>query len=94
MVLDRIQRFTFESNNLSAGDYSFFATQVETLFLPEVCISLDEFGIPINLSQKCTFLTQAKDLTEALAILRNINIESLELHPYEKILLQQAQEGI
>ena len=94
MALDRIQRFAFEPNNLSPGNYSFFATQVEALFLPEVCVSLDEFGVPVNLSQKCGFLTQSESLTEALSRLRDCNIDSLELRPYEKTLLLQAREGI
>jgi hypothetical protein len=93
MALDRIQRFVFESRRMKAGDYSFLAKNVESLFRPEICIALDEFGIPIPLSEKCSFLTNASDLLDALERLKKRDIESLKLHPYEKELLYHTREG-
>ncbi|MBN2286569.1 MAG: DEAD/DEAH box helicase [Tissierellales bacterium] len=94
LALHRIQEYIFQKNKLKPGDYSYFAKQVESFFLPEVCIALDEFGVPINLSQKCAFLNQANDLTEAINILRDFDISSLRLHPYEITLLENAKKGI
>ena len=92
MALDRIQRFVFKENNLPSGDYAFFAKRVESLFLPDVCTALDEFGIPINLSQKYTVLMQAKTLTEALSALKRIKLDVTE--SYENNLILNAQEGV
>jgi len=94
MALDRIQKYVFETKGMKAGDYSYYAKQVESLFRPEICSALDEFGIPVNLSEKCPFLINAKSLNDALARLKRHDIYALELHPYEKELLIHVKEGI
>jgi len=94
MALDKIQRFLFESAGMKAGDYSFYAKQVESLFRPEICSALDEFGIPVNLSEKCPFLINAKSLNDAIARLKRFDIYALNLHPFEKELLNHVKEGI
>lgn len=94
MALDRIQRLIYEGQKKTPGDYSYFATQVESLFRPSICGALDEFGIPINLSEKCEFLFKSENLKEALEKLKKQNITALNLHPYEKELLIYAQKDI
>ena len=77
---------------MPSGDYAFFAKRVESLFLPDVCVALDEFGIPINLSQKYSVLMQSQTLTEALSALKRIKLDATE--SYENNLIFNAQEGV
>jgi len=76
MVLCRIQHFAFESVKVKPGDYSHFAKQVESLFRPEVCAALDEFGIPANLSEKCPFLRDAATVADAIKNLKEVDVGS------------------
>ena len=94
MALSRIQDYTLKMRGLSPGNYSFFSKQVESLFHPEIFINLDEFGIPLNLSKKCNFFINVDTLSEAINIIKNLKVDSLNLHPYEKILLTHAKENL
>lgn len=55
-------------------------------------MALDEFGIPINLSQKYSVLMQSQTLTEALSALKRIKLDATE--SYENNLIFNAQEGV
>jgi hypothetical protein len=44
MVVDAIQREIFSKLGREAGDYSVFAEQAESLFMPSVLFALDEYG--------------------------------------------------
>jgi hypothetical protein len=93
MALDRIQRFIFESAKMKAGDYSFYAKQVESLFLPEICAALDEYGVPVNVTTKCPFLVKQDSLSDAIKQIERVDIRRLKLHPYEIEVLAHAKEG-
>lgn len=90
MSLNRIQTFIFNDNELPPGDYSYFAKRVESLFMPELCAVLDEYGIPAVLTEKCAFLYGAKNISDALNSLRRVDFSALKLHPYELELLESA----
>lgn len=94
MALHRIQKYIFESEHLKAGDYSFYAKKVESLFLPEVCVALDEFGIPVNFSQKYPHLTDGDSLGKSLSKIKRIDFTHTNIHPYEKELMINAQQDI
>lgn len=94
MALHRIQRHIFEVKNMPTGEYSYYAKQVESLFRPDYCAALDEYGIPSIVAEKCSFLRDAKSLGEALSSLGNQNLASIPLHPYEVELLEAAREGL
>lgn len=91
MALHRIQNFIFTNNNLPAGDYSFYAKQVESCFLPELCGALDEYGIPTILTEKIDSLRDADNIDSALEILSRNDFSKLNLHPYELELLNSAR---
>jgi len=94
MALDRIQRYIFTQENMPCGDYSYYASQVESLFLPELCAALDEYGIPATVASRCKFLHEADTLADALRQLSATNLSVLNLHPYELELLESVREGI
>ncbi len=93
MALHRIQESIFKSQQLSIGDYSYYAKQVESLFMPELCAALDEYGIPAVLAKKLKFLYDAESLTEALKSLGKLDFSAMHLHPYEIELLDSVRSG-
>nr|VFK01215.1 MAG: Helicase conserved C-terminal domain-containing protein [Candidatus Kentron sp. LFY] len=93
MALDRIQRHIFTQENMHCGNYSYYAGQVESLFLPGLCAALDEYGIPATLTMKCGFLRRAETVTDALSQLGSADLRTLDLHSYEVELLESVREG-
>lgn len=51
-ALDRIQHRVFSRHNIKPGNYSFFAGQLESLFMAPPIVALEEYGVPIQLAQK------------------------------------------
>nr|VFK23942.1 MAG: Helicase conserved C-terminal domain-containing protein [Candidatus Kentron sp. LFY] len=93
MALDRIQKHIFTQKGMQYGDYSYYASQVESLFLPALCAALDEYGIPATLTMKCRFLHKAETVTDALNQLGRVDLRTLDLHPYEVELLESVRKG-
>jgi hypothetical protein len=91
LALDRIQEYIFKQEKMRCGDYSYYASHVESLFLPELCAALDEYGIPAILATRCKFLDDAETLTDALRLLAEQDLQALDLHPYEIELLESAR---
>ena len=94
MALHRIQQHVFGAKDMTMGDYSVYAKKVESLFLPEHCVALDEFGIPVILSQKYPAIIGMLSLQESLALLKHLDLSSESIHPYERELLLNAQEDL
>ena len=51
-ALERIQAEVFKRNGVRPGDYSFYCSRLESLFLNPVVIALDEYGVPMQLSER------------------------------------------
>lgn len=94
MALDRIQNYIFTMENMLCGDYSYYAGQVESLFLPELCAALDEYGIPATLATRCKFLREAETVSDALRKLSIVDLNKLDLHPYELELLESVRQVV
>lgn len=93
MAVNRIHVEVANKIGIRPGDYSFFIGQVENLFSDPVLLALDEYGIPFPLAKKLTHIfAEGKDLDAALEILRNVDIERLNLSFFEKTLLLEARE--
>lgn len=95
MATSRIQAHVFGSLSLPSGDYSSFATQVESLFRPPVLAALDEYGVPLQLAERVhRFLRTTDDLDVALAQLKALDLASLRLSDFEKRILEDARESM
>lgn len=94
-AIDRIQREVFSRSPNGPGNYDLFATKVEHLFMDSALFALDEYGIPYQLAQKLeNKLKPEGDLDYALNRLKEININNLDLSPFEFELMKTAQAGI
>ena len=62
----------FRKNNLPLCDYSFFASLVECYFMPPYVIPMDEYGLPIQISNKIGDIMEiSSNMDEALEQLHN-----------------------
>jgi rhodanese-related sulfurtransferase len=77
------------------GDYSFFASQLENLFRKPFQVALEEFGIPIQVSDKIASILDGVDSFDAvLNVIRKIPINRFGLDAFEQELLKDSQTAI
>ena len=92
MALNRIQKEILGDN---AGDYSFFSTQIECFFTDPLFIALDEYGIPLQTSNRIKYhLTPNGDLDNLLAQIKELKIDRLKIKPFEKEILEEVRSQI
>lgn len=95
MALNRIQDEIYSGRNLEPGDFSYFATQIECLFTDPLFVALDEYGIPIQTSNKIkNKLDITGDLDYLLSQIRDLPLEDLNITTFEKELLTDAKSQI
>lgn len=95
MALNRIQKELYEEIDFQTGDYSYFSSQIECLFTDPLFVALDEYGIPIQTSNKIKDkLDTNGNLDDLLEQIRELPIESLEVTQFEKELLTDAQNQV
>lgn len=71
MSLGDIANDIFRKNNLPLCDYSYFASLVECYFMSPYVIPMDEYGLPIQISNKIGEITEiSSNIDEALEQLR------------------------
>ena len=93
--VDRIQKAVFGKAGGPVGDYSYFGSQVENLFVDPTFIALEEYGLPLQVSQKIGHLLSPDgDLDEVLARVRSLDIDNLGLGDFETRLLTDTQQHL
>lgn len=93
MAIHKIQVDVLEQNGYEPGDFSFFAEQLENMFLDPLITALDEYGIPTQISTQIKHLIlPSEHLNDLLAKLRLLapRVEQLQLTSFEKGLMQWA----
>lgn len=93
MAIHKIQVDVLEQHGYEPGDFSFFAEQLENMFLDPLLTALDEYGIPTQISTKIKHLIlPSEHLNDLLAKLRSLapRVETLQLTAFEKGLMQWA----
>lgn len=95
MALHRIQADVLNRYGEKPGDYEAFATRVKNLFLPPEIVALEEYGIDLELARKLIpQLATNGDIDQTLENLRKLDIRALNLHPFEAVLLKDAQDAL
>jgi helicase-like protein len=74
------------------GNYSFFAAQIENLFRRPFQVALEEFGLPLQISDKIApALRGIESIDTALDRIRQLRPEALRLEPFEAELFADCQ---
>ncbi|PQO27616.1 helicase [Blastopirellula marina] len=90
-AVGNIQRDVLEREGRRSGNYDWFAGQVESLYSDPVLQSLEEYGIPFDTSRRLeNRLATRGDLDASLDRLSQLDVTSLNLHDFEKELLDDA----
>lgn len=76
------------------GDYSFYSSRVESLFMDSGFYALDEYGIPVEVLRKIAPRNSEKRFTvdEAMEYIAQIDTESLNLHPFEIQMISRVRD--
>lgn len=93
MAVNKIQADVLGKKGIEPGDFSFFAEQLENMFLDPLLTALDEYGIPTQISTQIkSLILPSEHLNELLAKLRALapQLEHLQLTGFEKNLMGWA----
>lgn len=94
-ALDRIQKDVFRRVQERAGDYSLYAGMIENRFLPASLVALEEYGIPLEVARKLQrTLSPVDSLDAVLERLRSLAVDQLNLSPFERRLVRDAQSTL
>jgi hypothetical protein len=85
MAVSNIQADVLAKVGIEPGDFSFFAEQLENMFLDPLLTALDEYGIPTQIStQLKNLILPSENLNDLLAKLRaQLQREHLHLTGFE-----------
>jgi hypothetical protein len=93
MAVNKIQADVLVKKVIEPGDFSFFAEQLENMFLDPLLTALDEYGIPTQISSQIkNLILPSEHLNDLLAKLRALapKVERLQLTNFEKSLMNWA----
>ncbi len=93
MAINKIQADVLVNRGNEPGDFSFFAEQLENMFLDPLLTALDEYGIPTQISTQIkNLILPSEHLNDLLAKLRTLGptVELLQLTSFEKSLMRWA----
>lgn len=77
------------------GDYSLFAAQAESLFMPAGLHALDEYGIPAEIASKLMRISgPIDDVDQGLRMLASLDLTSLDLQPFEIDLIDNVRSSL
>ena len=95
-ALDRVQRVVLLRAGFEPGDYSVYAAAAENAFVEPNLIALDEYGLPIQVSQRLA--RRLRPLGDPLDILlerlKGLDPDVVLSDPFERSLLRHVQEGL
>ena len=88
--LERIQSEVFSRHQIKPGNYAFYCSKLESLFVSPVIVALDEYGIPMQLAERVVKqLNRPESLDKALDQLKQRSARSFEgLTSFERSLLK------
>src|SRR6185437_1345268 len=79
------------AKGVELSNYTAFALSVERLFYDAGIVALDEYGIPLPLAAKLeSRLAADNSIDGTIEKLRNLNIDGLNLHQFERGLIRVA----
>lgn len=80
-AINDIQEETFKKYGFKFGDYKIFASKIENFYQPSAINSLEEFGIPSQISKKLLSNIEFENIESIDSVIKNlnnINVSSLD----------------
>jgi hypothetical protein len=95
-VVDRIAKEVLEARGLSTGSFVSYAARVEAGFLPPMLATVEEFGIPTEITQKLVKSFPRYDsLDELVSLLKDVSPSAMtQLTSFEVDLVERAIKSL
>lgn len=91
-ALDSIQKEVLQRLGLTPGDYTVYAAALENLFLPSEVVSLDEYGLPMEVGAKIrNGLALGTGLDAAITSLRTLDLHRFQLSAFERKITEDCR---
>ncbi|WP_144426166.1 DEAD/DEAH box helicase [Methylobacterium sp. ARG-1] len=97
MAVSRIQAEALspQVNPRKLGDYSLFAAQADSLFLPSGLYALDEYGLPPEIARRLAQAGQDySTLDAALHMVASVDVNRKDMHPFEREIIKDVQSAL
>ena len=73
-------------------EYGYYASLVENCFYPSYVVPFDEYGLPVQVTNKLSKKIKfSDDLDEAIQQLKRIDINNMELDEIERYFVKNVQ---
>lgn len=96
-ILSEITNYVLTKRGLNGCNYSMFAASIEHLFQPSSFSSLEEYGLPTEISEKllaCRLFSKDDDLEAVVKTLRNRELSNFADGIFERRVIEDFQQGI
>jgi hypothetical protein len=94
-ALDRIQKDVFQRFGLRSGDYGAYAAKIANRFMDPSLVALEEYGVPLEVALKLhRYLRPYSNVDDALANLRRLPVEKMNLFGFERAVVEEAQKTL
>jgi len=94
-ALDRVQKDVLQKFGLRSGDYGEYAAKVENRFMAPSLVGLEEYGVPLEVALKLhRYLRPYSTVDDALANLRHLPLEKMNLSGFERAVVEDAQKRL
>lgn len=91
-ALEDVQAHVLSKRGAPSGEYGFFINQLENLFRRPFQVPLEEYGLPLQITDKMlTFLQGVDSIDDALALIKDVPSDRLTLEPFERELLDECK---
>lgn len=93
--LNQIANDVFDKHSREHCDYSYYATLVESYFLPSYVVPFDEYGLPVQVTNELRKKIRFSDnLDEALQQLKLVNSAEIGLKEIERYFVENVQKYV
>ena len=90
-----IQKEVFVGLGLAPGDYTVYASELESLFHPSEIMSLDEYGLPVEIGVKLkSRIALGSGLDAAIASVRMLDTRAIQLSNFERDIIETCRAGL
>ncbi len=91
-ALSAVQKHVLSQRGLRPGDYSFYASQLENLFRKPFQVALEEYGLPLQITDKLSpILRDSEDIDAAISRIKSIPSDQINLEPFERELFEDCR---
>lgn len=90
--LNQIANDVFERHGYVLCDCSYYASLVESYFYPSYVVPFDEYGLPVQVTDKLRKKIRFSDtLDEAMKQLKEVNVSAVDLEEIERYFVKNVQ---